>query len=312
MRWLKAGMRLAALAAPLLALAGEPGAKPLVLGLSLPDASYPVYAEAKRAADAEAAALGGVQILFERGGFLVDTQTLALERFVEQKVNGIIVCPLRPGSMGGAIDAAVAAGVPVVKLLTGPGGDRAMSTVTVDASQGGRRAARFVVERLGDKGTVVELTVLGPVMEAFRTGFEQELATSHVKLRVAEPTDFYRAQADQTVSRLLARHVEFDGVVAVNDLMALGAVDALRRAGVDPASKVILGWDAIPEARKAVQDGVITATLDPRPGELARTAVRTLVEHLRGGKAPEELVLVAPELITRQAQPQGVGSGTRF
>lgn len=301
--------RLAVLAAPVLALSAEPGsARPLVIGLSLPDASYPVFADAKRAAEAEAAALG-VKVEFRSGGFLTDTQALAIERLVEQGVSGIIVSPLHTGSIAEAIDGAVAAGVPVVKVLTGPGGDRALATLTPDARLGGRMAARYVIARLRDRGTVVELVALGRFQEAFRAGFERELAASHVKLVIAEPTDLQRGRARQTVGALLAQRAAFDAVVAVNDPMALGAADALRAAGIDPASRVIVGWDALPEARRAVEAGVLAATFDPRPDELARRAVRLLVYHLRTGNPPHaKEILVAPELVTRTPEEAGTGA----
>jgi ribose transport system substrate-binding protein/inositol transport system substrate-binding protein len=75
-------------------------------------------------------------------------------------------------------------------------------------------------------------------------------------------------------------------IVAANDDMALGAMEAVR--GRELAGKVaIIGFDALPEALAQVRDGGLTATIEQFPGEQSRTAVQILVAHLREGKAPE-------------------------
>ncbi len=88
-------------------------------------------------------------------------------------------------------------------------------------------------------------------------------------------------------------------------LLALGAIDAMVEAGIDPASKATVGWNVSPDSRRAIEEGKLGATIDPRTGEQARQALRVLVDYVRTKKMPaSKQVLVAPKLITK-ASPEG-------
>jgi len=87
-------------------------------------------------------------------------------------------------------------------------------------------------------------------------------------------------------------------IVAANDDMALGAMEAVRARNLENIA--IIGFDALPEALAQVRDGGLTATIEQFPGEQSRTAVHILVAHLRDGKEPEAKVkLLTPVAITK-------------
>jgi len=78
----------------------------------------------------------------------------------------------------------------------------------------------------------------------------------------------------------------------------------MGEAGIDPATRVTVGGGAVPDTRRAVKEGKLGASIDPRTGEQARQALRYLVEYLRTKKLPPgRQILVAPELVTG-ASPQ--------
>jgi ABC-type sugar transport system substrate-binding protein len=87
--------------------------------------------------------------------------------------------------------------------------------------------------------------------------------------------------------------------VAANDDMALGAIEALK--GRDLVGKVaVIGFDALPEAIAAIQEGTLTASIEQLPGGQSRGALDTLVAFLREGKKPaEQIVLLTPIAITK-------------
>jgi inositol transport system substrate-binding protein len=90
-----------------------------------------------------------------------------------------------------------------------------------------------------------------------------------------------------------------DVIVAANDDMALGAIEALK--GRDLVGKVaVIGFDALPEAIAAIQEGTLTASIEQLPGGQSRGALDTLVAFLREGKKPaEQVVLLTPIAITK-------------
>ena len=99
-----------------------------------------------------------------------------------------------------------------------------------------------------------------------------------------------------------------DVIVAANDDMALGAMEAVKARGL--AGKVaIIGFDALPEAIGQVRDGGLTATIEQFPGAQSRKAVDIMVSYLRDNKQPEsKLLLLTPVAITKTnlKEPSGL------
>ena len=82
--------------------------------------------------------------------------------------------------------------------------------------------------------------------------------------------------------------------------MALGAVEALKAAGLTGKVKVI-GYDALPEALKAVQSGELYGTVEQFPGQQARTGLRTVLDFItKGTKPAKHDIFIAPKLITQE------------
>ncbi len=286
---------------PWMALPGETkaGDKPLVVGFSLPLLGYPMMADMKKAAEAEAESLG-VKLRVTDAHFGLETQINDLGRLVEEHVDGILVSPMPFGSLAPAIDAAVGAGVPVVRILGGAE-DKAIATWDTDTVQGGRMAARFIVEKLGGKGSVLVLEGKGGFQSQFRAAFDEELKRSSARVLASTSTDLYRGMAKQAMVALIGQNPRFDAVLAVNDTLALGAIDALIEAGIDPSTKLVVGWDATPEALQAIDQRKLGATFSQQVDEQTRQGLRCLVEYIRTKKAPAAKYLqVAPKLITKQ------------
>jgi ribose transport system substrate-binding protein len=88
--------------------------------------------------------------------------------------------------------------------------------------------------------------------------------------------------------RLIETGVQFDAVFAHNDNMILGVLDAMELAKYSP-SRVLVGFDAIREAVRAVQQGKLTATIAQRPQIMGGLAVQSAVRLLRGEQIPSEI-----------------------
>ena len=290
---------------PPCAAAGEPssGGKQLAIGFSMAEFESPVFVEMRKGADAEAGALG-VNLLAMGARLSSDMQSDHIDILLEDKhVEGLLLNPVPYASYAQQIDAAVDAGVPVVKVLADPGPDKALAVVGTDVALGARLAARFVIDRLGGKGSVLVLEARG--FEALKAAFEKELQGSSVKVLASASAGLNRFNAKQAMAGLIREHPQFDAVLGVNDVLALGAIDAMVEAGIDPAGKAIVGWNVSADSRRAIEEGKLGATVDPRTGEQARQALRILVDYLRSKKAPtRKQILVAPKLITK-ASPEG-------
>src|SRR5258708_40278369 len=80
---------------------------------------------------------------------------------------------------------------------------------------------------------------------------------------------------------MLQAHADIDSVFACSDLMALGAIEAIRAAGKTGTIKVI-GFDALDDAKKAIAAGTMEASVPQFPSEMGRAAVESAVKVIRG------------------------------
>ena len=96
---------------------------------------------------------------------------------------------------------------------------------------------------------------------------------------------------------MLQAHPDIDTLFACNDMMALGAIEAIRAAGKSGAVRVV-GFDAVEDARKAMADGTMIASVAQFPDEMGRIAVENAVHAVRGEPVPPD-AKVRIELITK-------------
>lgn len=86
---------------------------------------------------------------------------------------------------------------------------------------------------------------------------------------------------------------------AVNDLMALGAIEAISALGMDGHIDVI-GYDGIPEACRAIRQGLMTASVAQNPYEMGRIAVEIAYATIVGDDIVNEIT-VPIQLITQES-----------
>lgn len=109
---------------------------------------------------------------------------------------------------------------------------------------GGRRATSHLA-RLGRKA-ILFIGGSDPEAEQRRLGYLEALAENGIEAdpKLVAQVEFELESAEAAITRLLRRGVSFDGIVAASDLIALGAIRALRRAGLSVPSDVsVVGYD---------------------------------------------------------------------
>ena len=116
---------------------------------------------------------------------------------------------------------------------------------------------------------------------------------------VAEQTaNFARDQGLSVTESLLAgMTTPPDVIVAANDDMALGAIEAVKANLADKIK--IIGFDALPEALGAVRDGALAGTVEQFPGGQSRKAMQIMVDVPKDKKPESDLVLLTPIMITK-------------
>lgn len=274
-------------------------AGPLKIGLSLPGLQFPFFVTMKNDAEKAAAKLGAT-IVFADAQNDSSKQASDIENFVAQKVDAILVSPMTVDSQVPAIEAAAKAGIPVATVDRKANTDMVLVHVGADNVQGGRAAAKFIVDKLGNKGTVIELEGTPGASPAIdrKKGFDEVINKSKVKILTSQTAEFNRAKGQNVMEGLIQKYPDFDAVFGANDEMIIGAIEAMTAAGIK--GKVTVGFDATPDAFQYMKEGKLSATIDQFPGKQAGEALKYLVDYVKTKKKPaKQVYYISPEPVTK-------------
>lgn len=97
--------------------------------------------------------------------------------------------------------------------------------------------------------------------------------------------NYDRTEAKNKVAPILTSGTEFDCIIANNDAMALGAIDACEEAGIDPSTFPILGIDCTADGAQAVRDGKLTMTVFKNFEGIGKGAVQAAINLIDGDAA---------------------------
>lgn len=274
-------------------------AAPLKIGMSVPGLQFPFFVIMKDDAEKAAAKLGAT-IVFADAQNDSSKQASDIENFVTQKVDAILVSPMTVDSQVPAIEAAIKAGIPVATVDRKSNSDMVLVHVGADNVQGGRAAAKYIIDKLHNKGSVLELEGTPGASAAIdrKKGFDEVIAKSGVKLLTSQTAEFDRAKGQNVMESLIQKYPKFDAVFGANDEMIIGAVEALSAAGIK--NKVTIGFDATPDAFQYMKEGKLGATIDQFPGKQAGEALKYLVDYVKSKKKPAKAVnYINPEPVTK-------------
>ena len=227
-------------------------------------------------------------------------QLSAILNTMQTEVSVLIVNPANSDTIAPGIELANEKKIPVITVDRKSAGGKIVCHIESDNIRGGKMAGDAMVRYLGGKGRIVELEGIPGTSAAQERGmgFNQVIwGHSQMKVVARETAHFDRKRARETMLRLLQTGVNFDAVFAHNDNMILGALEAMESANYT-RPRVLIGFDAIREAVRAVGQGKLTATIAQRPEIMGRLAVQSAARLLRGEQLPPEIP-VELELIER-------------
>jgi ABC-type sugar transport system substrate-binding protein len=272
---------------------------------SLPNMAFPFFVHMMKAIHSEADKLGGITVVESDGQGSSPKQTADVETALVRGVKGIVISPNEVDAMAPAIKAAIDAGIPVVTI------DRRVENVEgilahvgADNVKGGEAQGELVMKLFANGAKVMNLQGQPGASPAIdrNKGLHNVLdkAPDKYKFVFEQTANFARDKGLAVTEAGLAGMAEPpDVIVAANDDMALGAMEAVKARNL--SDKIaIMGFDALPEALAAVRDGALTATIEQFPGGQSSQAVDILVEKVRNGKDPEnKVILLTPVAITK-------------
>lgn len=276
-------------------------ALPLTIGFTRHFSSeIPYWAIVEHSARERAHELGASLIV--RHNLTGLEQAAVIHDFIQQRVSGIIIAPVYPThpALADALEQAARAGIPVVAVDTAPIGPVTCVVQSNDV-EGIGAAATFLADRLNGRGKVIHLqgNLLYPVAQRRSAGVRQILER-FPELEIVAETDrgnWLRPLTRPLMREILAAHPDIHGVIAANDPMALGALDALQDVG-RLGEVVVAGVDGDPHALLALEVGTLAATVGRSPTRMGHVGVEMVLAAIEGSPIPPEINLRDMTLVT--------------
>lgn len=254
--------------------------------------SFEFYQDIETGMEEEAA--GEIDYRFQDPNGDLAAQTAEVEDFVSSGVDLVTMVPIDSDAAEAAGRMVTDAGIPLITVdiaITADVGQ--VSHIASDNHEGGAIAADKMNELLGGAGEVVVINnpAITSVVDR-ETGFTDQLAEAAPGITVvaSQSGDSEREQAQSVAEDLLQAHPDVTGIFAVNDEMALGALQAVVAAGREDTVSII-GFDASSEgiAEIASGDSAFKATVAQDPVEMGRTVTRTALAVLNGEDVEAEI-----------------------
>jgi inositol transport system substrate-binding protein len=269
---------------------------------SVPGLSFPFFVHMMNAFKAEITKQGYEPVESD-GQVSSPKQTADIEAAIAQGVKGIVISPNEVDAMAPALLQAVEAGIPVVTVdRRVPSVEGILAHIGADNVKGGEAQGNLVKQLFPDGATIINLQGQSGASPAIdrNKGLHNVLdGDAKYKIVFEQTAGFARDKGLSVTEAALAGMAEPPKViVAANDDMALGAMEAVKARGLSGIA--IIGFDALPEALAQVRDGGLTATIEQFPGQQSALGVQTLVAFLKEGKSPaEKVLLLTPVAITK-------------
>ena len=162
---------------------------------------------------------------------------------------------------------------------------------------------RYLLQKMNGKGQVIIIEgVGGSLGSAERVrGFKKAIEEfPNVKLLASQPGNFQRMQALQVTENLLQAHRVVDGVMAANDAMAMGVIEALDAAG---RKALVVGLNGTKEAVDAIKSGKLLASGDFSGYLQGCFGTMAAIRHVRHLPVPREFNF--PPLVVDLTNYQG-------
>ena len=234
-----------------------------------------------------------------------DAQTTAVESFVTQKMDVIVIAPADSKAMVAPIARAIKAGVTVVNFdvaLDQAAMKKAglnLAFIGPDNRAGAKLAGDALAKALGPgaKVVIIEGNPGADNAQQRKAGFMDAATAGKLNVVASRTAMWETEEANKVFTNILTANPDIKGVMAANDSMALGVAKALDAAGKG-GKILVVGFDNIPAIRPLIKSGSVLATVDQFGSAMAANAIDLGIKSRKSGKPLEGWVKTPVELVT--------------
>ncbi len=217
--------------------------------------------------------LDTIELKFSDGQQKQENQIKAIRSFITMGVDVIGVAPVVETGWDAVFTEAKEAGIPIVLVdrMAAVPDDLYATFIGSDFILEGKNAAIEMAKLLDGEGKIVELegTVGASAANDRKTGFHDEIAASYpgIEILASQTGDFTRAKGKEVMESFLKTYGnEIKGVYAHNDDMMLGAIEAIKEAGLKPAVDIkTVSIDGVRGIFEAMVAGEANVTVECNP-----------------------------------------------
>ncbi|KQT88179.1 galactofuranose ABC transporter, galactofuranose-binding protein YtfQ [Aurantimonas sp. Leaf443] len=257
----------------------------------------------------------GIDLKFADAQQKQENQIKAIRSFIAQGVDAILVAPVVATGWNGVLEEAKEAEIPVVLLdrtIDAPE-DLYLTAVTSDLTHEGKVAGEWLAKTVGSKPcNIVELqgtTGSSPAIKR-KAGFEEGIAGhDNLKITRSQTGDFTRTKGKEVMESFIKAENGGKNICALyahNDDMAVGAIQAIKEAGLKPGTDIlVVSIDAVPDIFQAMANGEANATVELTPN-MAGPAFDALEKFKADGTQPPKWIQTESKLYTQADEPMKV------
>jgi inositol transport system substrate-binding protein len=248
----------------------------------------------------------GVTMQIEDAKDDVSKQISQVQNFIANKVDAIIVNPVDTSATAAITKAAADAGVPLVYVNREPAdvdtlGPKA-AFVASNEKESGTLETQAICKILGGKGDILVMEgELSNQAAVQRTKDIHEViatpACSGMKIIAEQTASWDRTKAQNLMTNWLSKGLKYDALVSNNDEMAIGALQAMKAAGVDTKAAIVGGVDATQDALASMKAGDLKVTVFQDAAGQGKGAVDAALKLAAGGTV-EKKVYIPFQLVT--------------
>jgi ABC-type sugar transport system substrate-binding protein len=220
-------------------------------------------------------------------------QLALLESYLDMDYDALFVSPIAPTNLNSALAQATEMGIPIINVdeliptdAAREAGIEIEMSIASNNYMAGELAGQYVLDHV-DPGAQVAIIegIAGNVSGQDRRDGFFDTVNETLDVVASQPADWDRSRALDVVTNILQSNPDVKAIYCANDTMALGAVQAVRAAGLE-GEVFILGTDAIPEALDAVRAGEMAGTVAQFPYEMAFIVVESGIKIMEGRPVP--------------------------
>jgi inositol transport system substrate-binding protein len=250
--------------------------------------------------------LPGVSVQIADAQDDISKQLSQVQNFIANGVDAIIVNPVDTSATAAVTKAAADAGVPLVYVNREPIdveklGPKA-AFVASNEAESGTLETKEICKLLGGKGSI--LVIEGQLRNQAavqRTKDIHEVISapecSGIKIIAEQTAEWDRTKGQNLMTNWLSKGMKFDAVLSNNDEMAIGAIQAMKAAGIDTQKAIVGGVDATQDALASMKAGDLKVTVFQDAAGQGKGAVDAALKLAKGEKVDKK-VYIPFQLVT--------------